>query len=103
MKRVLAIAVLVPVVAALAVTGLTLGGSAQAASARSAASPSQTVVFDCLGQHALTDTGQCVARATSSAPMSPYSPPAALPPAARQEIAAAPLGSAPLPRALRAD
>lgn len=53
MKRVLVIAVLVPVVAALAVTGLILGGSAQAAPARSAASPSQTVVFDCPGQHAL--------------------------------------------------
>jgi hypothetical protein len=52
-KRVLVIAVLVPVVAALAVTGLILGGSAQAAPARSAASPSQTVVFDCPGQHAL--------------------------------------------------
>ena len=53
MKRVLVIAVLVPVVAALAVTGLILGGSAQAAPARPAASPSQTVVFDCPGQHAL--------------------------------------------------
>jgi hypothetical protein len=52
-KRVLVIAVLVPVAAALAVTGLILGGSAQAAPARSAASPSQTVVFDCPGQHAL--------------------------------------------------
>jgi hypothetical protein len=52
-KRVLVIAVLVPVVAALAVTGLILGGSAQAAPARPAASPSQTVVFDCPGQHAL--------------------------------------------------
>jgi len=52
-KRVLVTAVLVPVVAALAVTGFILGGSAQAASARSAVSPSQTVVFDCLGQHAL--------------------------------------------------
>ena len=51
MKRVVVIAVLVPVVAALAVTGLILGGSAQAAPARSA--PSQTVVFDCPGQHAL--------------------------------------------------
>ena len=59
MKRVLAIAVLVPVVAALAVTGLTLGGSAQAASARSAASPSQTVVFDCPGQHALRIRTAC--------------------------------------------
>ena len=46
MKRVLVIAVLVPVVAALAVTGLILGGSAQAAPARPAALPSQTVVFD---------------------------------------------------------
>ena len=53
MKRVVVIAVLVPVVAALAVTGLILGGSAQAAPARSAASSSQTVVFDCPGQHAL--------------------------------------------------
>ena len=53
MKRVLVTAVLVPVVAALAVTGLILGGSAQAAPARPAASPSQTVVFDCPGQHAL--------------------------------------------------
>ena len=57
MKRVLAIAVLVPVVAALAVTGLLLGGSAKAAPvrpalARPAAVPSQTVVFDCPGQHA---------------------------------------------------
>jgi hypothetical protein len=52
-KRVLVIAVLVPVVAALAVTGLILGGSAQAAPAPSAVSPSQTVVFDCLGRHAL--------------------------------------------------
>jgi len=52
-KRVVVIAVLVPVVAALAVTGLILGGSAQAAPARSAASSSQTVVFDCPGQHAL--------------------------------------------------
>jgi hypothetical protein len=52
-KRVLVIAVLVPVVAALAVTGLILVESAQAASPRPAALPSQTVVFDCPGQHAL--------------------------------------------------
>jgi hypothetical protein len=48
-KRFLVIAVLVPVVAALAVTGLILGGSAKAAPASSA----RTVVFDCPGQHAL--------------------------------------------------
>jgi hypothetical protein len=52
-KRVLIIAALVPVGAALAVTGLVLGGSAHAAPARPAASPSQTVVFGCPGQHAL--------------------------------------------------
>lgn len=53
MKRVLVIAVLVPVVAALAVTGLILGESAKAAPARPAASPARIVVFDCPGQHAL--------------------------------------------------
>jgi hypothetical protein len=57
-KRVLVIAVLIPVVAALAVTGMILGGSAQAAPARPAASASQgstarAVVFDCPGQRAL--------------------------------------------------
>jgi hypothetical protein len=57
-KRVLVIAVLIPVVAALAVTGLILGGSAKAAPARPAPArldtvPSHTVVFDCPGQHAL--------------------------------------------------
>jgi hypothetical protein len=64
------------------------------------AGPHYEDVF-CLGQHALTDTGQCVARAASSTPMSPYSP--ALTAPTRQEVASAPLGSAPLPRALRAD
>ena len=53
MKRVLVIAVLVPVVAAFVVTGLILGGSAKAAPVRPAASLARTVVFDCPGQHAL--------------------------------------------------
>jgi hypothetical protein len=52
-KRFLVIAVLVPVAAALAVTGLILSGPAQAAPARPAASAPPAVVFDCPGQHAL--------------------------------------------------
>jgi len=64
-KRVLVIAVLIPVVAALAVTGLILGGSAKAAPARPAparldTAPSHTVVFDCPGQHALIRPGNFV-------------------------------------------
>ena len=51
MKRVFVIAVLVPVVAALAVTGLILGTSAQAAPAQGPAP--RAVVFDCPGQHAM--------------------------------------------------
>src|SRR5262245_12120611 len=53
MKRVWISVVLACVAAALAITGLTLSGSAQAAPAHPAAPPPRTVVFDCPGQQAL--------------------------------------------------
>jgi len=55
MKRARVVTVLALVVAALAVTGLTLGltGSAHATPARPAVSAARTVVFDCPGQQAL--------------------------------------------------
>jgi hypothetical protein len=53
MKRVWLSVVLACAAAALAITGLTLSRSAQAAPAHPAASPPATVVFDCPGQHAL--------------------------------------------------
>ena len=53
MKRVWLSVVAAAAAAALAITGLTLSGSAQAAPAHPAAWPAQTVVFDCPGQHAL--------------------------------------------------
>jgi hypothetical protein len=52
-KRTWFIAVLTLAAAALAITGLTLSGSAQAAPAHPAAPASRVVVFDCPGQHAL--------------------------------------------------
>ena len=55
MKRAVIIAVLASVLGGLAITGLTLGltGSAHAAPAHPAASPTRVVIFDCPGQHAL--------------------------------------------------
>jgi len=53
MKRAWVITVLASVVAALAITGLTLTGSAHATPARPSLSPVQTVVFDCPGQRAM--------------------------------------------------
>ena len=53
MKRVWSAVVLTLVAAGLAITGLTASGSAQAATARSAAPAARTVVFDCPGQHAM--------------------------------------------------
>jgi len=54
-KRAVIIAVLASVLGGLAITGLTLGltGSAHAAPAHPAASPTRVVIFDCPGQHAL--------------------------------------------------
>jgi hypothetical protein len=58
-KRTWLVAVLTLAAAVLAITGLTLSGSAQAATARPAAAPAAerstalTVVFDCPGQHAM--------------------------------------------------
>jgi hypothetical protein len=58
-KRTWLVAVLTLAAVVLAITGLTLSGSAQAATARPAAAPAAqrstalTVVFDCPGQHAL--------------------------------------------------
>ena len=55
MKRARVATVLTLIIAALAVTGLTLGltGSAHAAPARPAVSAARTVVFDCAGQPAM--------------------------------------------------
>jgi hypothetical protein len=53
-KRTWLIAVLTLAAAALTMTGLTLSGPAQAATAHPAAAPAfRTVVFDCPGQHAM--------------------------------------------------
>ncbi len=66
----------------------------------------------CLGQHALIDTGQCVARAASYSPYVPMTYPsevAAAPESAYRQASASQLssisdvGASPSPRALRAD